>query len=191
MSSSTNYYIRTRFLGTMEKSIDTWLDRQVRQCQLLSQRIAPSYLTKWFSRNKLLLNSHASINTSCTPDTEAKAQAKTSDKIHACATYRSKVQRAHWKQNRSPQVLNRLVLSRSCQILLHATSSSTRRTQRSPQDQHTHQQSRAVLHLAPLSRASTKGNWRNSTHPVTASISQPYQLHYSARKRLSKTCFSS
>lgn len=76
MSSSTNYYIRTRFLGTMEKSIDTWLDRQVRQCQLLSQRIAPSYLIKWFSRNKLLLNSHASINTSCTPIQKPKHKQK-------------------------------------------------------------------------------------------------------------------
>lgn len=29
---------------------------------------------------------------------------KTSDNTYACITYHSKVQRAHWKQNRSPQV---------------------------------------------------------------------------------------
>lgn len=75
---------------------------QAHRSQPRSQMTAHFYFAKRFSRNRLLKDPHAGTNASCTPDAEAGAQAKTSGNIHVGATYHSKVQRAHWKQNRSP-----------------------------------------------------------------------------------------
>lgn len=94
----------THSQGRLEISAEMWPDIQAHQPQSLSQMTAPFNLAKWFPLNRFLLDPHADINTSPTPDTEAAAYAKTSGNTQACTTYRNKAQRAHWKQNKSPLI---------------------------------------------------------------------------------------